>query len=936
MMSPKRKRSGALIAPFLEKIVSKNMLCREADLRTESSVEAHFFLPLVRDLLGYKSKDIRTKETIDALSVSSGRKRVLYRPDFAITRRGHVRWICDAKSTAEKIDSWRGQCKSYCHELNARYETGENPVAFYMLTNGLETKVYNWDSDRPLVVLAFSDFVEGNAKLAKLIKILGAGSETFLHSPEKQAPILLIGKKSANELNADFAWCHDQIHKKDALSYTAAFMEFVKLIFLKLLSDRELHSAFPTFSDPEAEVLQVLDPAKNVKFSSARLIAAEAAGVDNPIGVEFDHLREELELQIKQQNKKRIFPEGERLGLSKNVIRDIVKRLESTDLYGLDADLNGRLFETFLNATLRGKALGQYFTPRSVVKLAVAMAGLHVSPKIDACDVVIDACCGSGGFLIEALADLWRGVDKLKGISAADRTRLKESIAVKCLYGIDSAKDPALARIARMNMYLHGDGGSAIYQLDALDKDMKGDGLSTSEGKSELQDFAKVLNAHPNGFATVALTNPPFARDYERELRPSKKGYKPSVLDEYELAFDDSEAKKPKAKLKSSAMFLERYVDFLVPGGRLITVIDDSVLGSRGFEATRTWLRQKYIIEAVVSLPGDAFQRSEARVKTSILALRKRHDEPEVQGDVFMYYSQYVGVDDPSRERVLPIDEDNHRAAQDEIEHISRLLAAFMSGARTGEVAPWVVPDSALKDRWAVKACLLKPGRMVAKWKAAGLKVATLASLVDPVFVDGKLHAAQLGKVDEVLAARLIRPKITKSVRITHLRMTYRGMAERGEEKFSQDTDAATLFRVAAGDLVISHINALHGAIGIVPAELDGLVVTNEYTVLRVRDGIDARVLCEILRTEDLRADVILRSTGIGRTRATWKELQSLMVPLPRSGPANVLTKLHDKAERLASELRVLREKAATELFTECHLGDHEAKNILGSFKPPA
>ena len=32
--------------------------------------------------------------------------------------------------------------------------------------------------------------------------------------------------------------------------------------------------------------------------------------------------------------------------------------------------------------------------------------------------------------------------------------------------------DPALARIARMNMFLHGDGGSKIFQLDSLDKNI--------------------------------------------------------------------------------------------------------------------------------------------------------------------------------------------------------------------------------------------------------------------------------------------------------------------------------------------------------------------------------------------------------------------------------------------------------------------------------
>ena len=40
-------------------------------------------------------------------------------------------------------------------------------------------------------------------------------------------------------------------------------------------------------------------------------------------------------------------------------------------------NLNGRLFETLLNTTMRGKDLGQYFTPRSVVKLGVKLARLR-------------------------------------------------------------------------------------------------------------------------------------------------------------------------------------------------------------------------------------------------------------------------------------------------------------------------------------------------------------------------------------------------------------------------------------------------------------------------------------------------------------------------------------------------------------------------------
>ena len=69
----------------------------------------------------------------------------------------------------------------------------------------------------------------------------------------------------------------------------------------------------------------------------------------------------------------------------------------------------------------------------------------------------------------------------------------------------DVARDPALARIARVNMYLHGDRGSCICQFDALDKQIKK--ISTDEPeaqreKSELQK--RPSDAGEAGFADLA------------------------------------------------------------------------------------------------------------------------------------------------------------------------------------------------------------------------------------------------------------------------------------------------------------------------------------------------------------------------------------------------------------------------------------------------
>ena len=62
--------------------------------------------------------------------------------------------------------------------------------------------------------------------------------------------------------------------------------------------------------------------------------------------VQFRLLVSDLEEEIRKRRKKRIFAHDEVLDLSPETIRGVVERLESLDLYSMDSDLNGRLFET--------------------------------------------------------------------------------------------------------------------------------------------------------------------------------------------------------------------------------------------------------------------------------------------------------------------------------------------------------------------------------------------------------------------------------------------------------------------------------------------------------------------------------------------------------------------------------------------------------------
>ncbi|MFY0408703.1 N-6 DNA methylase [Solicola sp. PLA-1-18] len=888
-----------------------------ADLGNEATVEQFFVARVLKDL-GYKDSQIRPKATIAELKVNKGRKHELWRPDYAVTVGAKVRWICEAKGVEEDLDDWVGQSQSYCLALNSAQP--DNPVQFFMLTNGVTTRVYRWDDSTPIVEASFGDFVDGNQNYATIRLLL---------SPQAFKPVRattpaakgehVLRRRSVSDLNSDFAWAHRLIYRRDNLSYNAAFMEFVKVIFLKLHSDREAHA------DPTARVLDdhsTVVSAEAVKFSSAWIKSREADTSSPLDSILFQKLLSEFEVAITHGRKKRIFPKGERLLLSPDTLRALVERLENVDLISIDADLNGRMFETFLNSTLRGKALGQYFTPRSVVKLATGLAQLRADDQH--VDRVIDACCGTGGFLIEALADMWAKLDANTSLSNKRREQLRMQVAERSLIGVDVARDPALARIARINMYLHGDGGTSVYQLDSLDKDVVVSPTDEPEVAKEKAEFRDRVadsrkaagGASALGIADVALTNPPFAKEYTREEERDAE-----LLEKYVLSYDSSGgAHRPLKSMNSMVMFFERYHDLLSPRGRLVTVVDDSILGAPRHKKVRDWIRKNFIVRAVVSLPGDAFQRSQARVKTSLIVLEKKSDEDEVQPDVFMYYCSFVGIDDPSRARILPIDAENREHARVEIETVTALYRSFQVGRP--EAAVWTVSASTITDRLDVKACLPEAEARVTDWQAASFAIQPLGELL------------QLATSDDDRAEREVDTSETDEL-VTYLRVRYDGSCEAGEEVSTSDIAKQTLTRVRTGDFVFSHINAIHGAVAVIPEELDGLVVTSEYTVCRPRGDVSANVLWALVRSNEARAEMLLLATGIGRTRVRWAELKKLRLPVPDEAVRDRIDDAVKRANQAEEDMRQLRVEANLTASNEMLLDSARSRSIIAAFKPP-
>ncbi len=611
----------------------KNLFCSQRDLKNEATVEA-LFIDRFLQLLGYDDNKIKRKESIDEIVIGRGSSKEKYKPDYVLLdSRNKPIIIIDAKSPKiNDIKKYYYQISSYALALNQKY-CDENPVLYTILTNGQFFIVYSWDNNQALFYLRFEDFTYNNEKFLEIRSNLSYHAFKQVAATEG---VFEFRRPDLNKLLKTFNDCHNLIWKKEKINPTDAFYEFSKIMFIKIREDNKIHNIIESGNNPQK---------KDFIFST-NWIDEQSKVEPHPVNsILFRQIQEELERQIRDNKKKRIFEKNEGLALKATTTYEVVKKLQHFDLYGIDEDLNGRMFETFLNATVRGKGLGQFFTPRGVVHYMVETSPIYISldkslPISERMPFIMDGCCGSGGFLIDAMSQFIRRININSYLSQTEKQHYLEEIKNNHLYGIDA--NSKIAKISRLNMYLHGDGGSKIFQADTLDKDLSIELGITEEEKEGLIELKKLLIEEKNKF-DIILTNPPFSMKYN-----SNDKHEERILNQYDIA--KSPTNNVSSTEKSNVLFLERYHDLLKPNsGELLTIIDDTVLNGEKSQKYRDFILENFNIIQIISLPFNTFFRAEANIKTSIIHLRRKKNN-EKQGSIFMAITNNIGHDDHSND----------------------------------------------------------------------------------------------------------------------------------------------------------------------------------------------------------------------------------------------------------------------------------------------
>ena len=207
----------------------------------------------------------------------------------------------------ENPDRYVDQGAGYCLGVNQKYT--DDPVHYFMLTNGFLTRVYRWDEEQPVMSLRFADFADTNTKYKSLRALLCADAARtgWTDKPKVVATSHLMTRPTMEEVKKTFTRCHRIIWKAEKVSPQAAFLRFAKILFVKLWEDRKIRD--------NAEYLAAIGrgdplPADAARFSK-HWIEQQEAHEENPIDrILFRQLVETLETEIEARKRKRIFRVG--------------------------------------------------------------------------------------------------------------------------------------------------------------------------------------------------------------------------------------------------------------------------------------------------------------------------------------------------------------------------------------------------------------------------------------------------------------------------------------------------------------------------------------------------------------------------------------------------------------------------------------------------
>lgn len=495
------------------------------------------------------------------------------RPDYVLYSKDSDKplIVIEAKKKGVRLDSALEQGIQYAKAIEA-------PLVF--ATDGVFCKAFHTVANRPPILNGeeIDEFIREALALRYLTSY-----EVNTVSPKVQY--------DRKELIRIFDEANNMLRGEGLRAGIERFGEFANILFLKLISESEQikrESGIPT----KFEVACSWDSIKQI-----------------PISTRIEYINKTVYDKLNLLYDTDIFTPLQIRDAS--ILKEIMDKLDPLMLTDVDSDVKGDAFEYFLKASTSTKNdLGEYFTPRHIVKTMVRLVNPQIGEKI------YDPFCGTGGFLIES----FRYIHNNMARTEANMKTLREST----VYGNEITNT---ARITKMNMILAGDGHSNIKMLDSLANPIDGTETYMENG---------VL--HHRGF-DIVLANMPYSQK-------TKHG------NLYDLPSTNGDSICVQHCMKA--------INSAAENGRMALVVPEGFLFRKDLTKTREYLLGHCQLQSIISLPQGVFLPYTG-VKTDIIyatKVNKKVKSSEKKKD-FWYFdvkSDGYTLDNHRRKLEMPSD----------------------------------------------------------------------------------------------------------------------------------------------------------------------------------------------------------------------------------------------------------------------------------------
>ena len=308
-------------------------------------------------------------------------------------------------------------------------------------------------------------------------------------------------------------------------------------------------------------------------------------------------------------------------------IIDLISNMRVGDEKSGSRDVLGRVYEYFLSrfAGAEGKKGGEFYTPRSVVRLLVEMLQPYNGR-------VYDPCCGSAGMLVQSV--------EFVRAHASGNDNGGRAVADMSFWGQES--DYATWQLARMNLAIRGMDAGRITHGDSFHNDR-----------------------HPDLKADFILANPPFnASEWGGDLLQDDQRWTYGI--------------PPKGN--ANFAWAQHMVHHLAPSGTAGFVLANGSMSSNqsGEGEIRRSLVEADLVDCMVALPGQLFYSTQIPACLWFLSRNRARRGRRRRGEVLFVDARRMG-------RML--DRVHRELTGDDIGRIARTYRSWRGDRKAGRYA---------------------------------------------------------------------------------------------------------------------------------------------------------------------------------------------------------------------------------------------------------